>query len=154
MRRQIPTADWRTVKPNTSFEQGLCAMLMMALQKGGEPVPSGVMAEILGVSDSYLKKTLRKARRRRTGGIFCPKRRWIQALQACGAYYRSRCVPRAARENRTSALRLARPRVSRQSPYRQSQGIASRGRKRSRRGVPRKARRNIALRPARSRKRP
>lgn len=35
-------------------------MLMMALQKGGEPVPSGVMAEILGVSDSYLKKTLRK----------------------------------------------------------------------------------------------
>lgn len=48
------------MRPNTSLESGVCAMLMMALQEGHTPLASNVMADVLGVSDSYLKKTLRK----------------------------------------------------------------------------------------------
>ena len=48
------------MRPNTSLESGVCALLMMALQEGHAPLASNVMADVLGVSDSYLKKTLRR----------------------------------------------------------------------------------------------
>lgn len=48
------------MKPNTSLEQGVCAMLMLALQEGHTPVRSDVIARVLDVSDSYMKKILRK----------------------------------------------------------------------------------------------
>lgn len=49
------------VKPtDRSFEQGLCVLLMLALQDGHVPVGSSALAGWLEVSDSYLKKILRK----------------------------------------------------------------------------------------------
>lgn len=48
------------VKINRSVEQGVLVLLMLALQKDHEPVTSQVLARRMGVSDSYLKKTLRK----------------------------------------------------------------------------------------------
>lgn len=41
-------------------EQGTFVILMLALSKGHQPVSSSVLSEVLGVSDSYLKKILRK----------------------------------------------------------------------------------------------
>lgn len=48
------------MKVNRSVEHGVLVLLMLALQKGHEPVTSQVLARRMGVSDSYLKKTLRK----------------------------------------------------------------------------------------------
>lgn len=48
------------MKINRSVEQGILVLLMLALQKDHEPVTSQVLARRMGVSDSYLKKTLRK----------------------------------------------------------------------------------------------
>lgn len=48
------------MKVNRSVEHAVLAVLMMAVQAGHEPVKSHVMSGVMGVSDSYLKKTLRK----------------------------------------------------------------------------------------------
>ena len=48
------------MKINKSVEQGVYVLLMMALQKDHAPVKSHVLSQILGVSDSYLKKILMK----------------------------------------------------------------------------------------------
>lgn len=41
-------------------EQGVFVILMLALSKNHQPVSSTVLSQVLGVSDSYLKKILRK----------------------------------------------------------------------------------------------
>ncbi len=46
--------------PIQSIEQGIYVVLMLALQKNHEPIKSYTMSQILDVSDSYLKKILRK----------------------------------------------------------------------------------------------
>lgn len=48
------------MKVNRSVEHGVLVLLMLALQRNHEPVTSQVLAARMGVSDSYLKKTLRK----------------------------------------------------------------------------------------------
>jgi len=48
------------VKISKSFEQGIYVLLMLGLQKDNQTVKSNVMSTILQVSDSYLKKILRK----------------------------------------------------------------------------------------------
>lgn len=48
------------MKINRSVEHGVLVLLMLALQQNHEPVTSQVLAARMGVSDSYLKKTLRK----------------------------------------------------------------------------------------------
>lgn len=48
------------MKVNRSVEHGVLVLLMLALQKDHAPVTSQVLAQRMGVSDSYLKKTLRK----------------------------------------------------------------------------------------------
>lgn len=45
---------------NRSIEHGVLVVLMLALQEGHRPVPGSALSAALGVSDSYLKKTLRK----------------------------------------------------------------------------------------------
>lgn len=45
---------------NRSVEHAAIVLLMLALQKGHGPVKSRVLSGVMGVSDSYLKKTLRK----------------------------------------------------------------------------------------------
>lgn len=48
------------MKINQSIEQGLYVLLMLALQKDHTPLKSQVLSQRLEVSDSYLKKILRK----------------------------------------------------------------------------------------------
>lgn len=48
------------MKVNRSVEHGVVVLLMLALQRGHAPVTSQALARHMGVSDSYLKKTLRK----------------------------------------------------------------------------------------------
>lgn len=48
------------MKINRSVEHGVLVLLMLALQKDHTAVTSQVLAEHMQVSDSYLKKTLRK----------------------------------------------------------------------------------------------
>lgn len=48
------------MKVNKSIEQGIYVLLMLSLQKNHEPTKSYTMSQILNVSDSYLKKILRK----------------------------------------------------------------------------------------------
>lgn len=48
------------MKVNQSVEQGIYVILMLALEKDHRPVKSAVLSKILHVSDSYLKKILRK----------------------------------------------------------------------------------------------
>lgn len=48
------------MKISKSFEQGIYVLLMIGLQKNNQSVKSNVMSKILKVSDSYLKKILRK----------------------------------------------------------------------------------------------
>lgn len=45
---------------NRSIEHGVLVVLMLALQEGHRPVSGSALSAALGVSDSYLKKTLRK----------------------------------------------------------------------------------------------
>ena len=48
------------MKVNRSVEHAVFAVLMLAVQIGHAPVKSHVLSSVMGVSDSYLKKTLRK----------------------------------------------------------------------------------------------
>ena len=48
------------MKISKSFEQGIYVLLMLGLQKDNQSVKSNVISKILKVSDSYLKKILRK----------------------------------------------------------------------------------------------
>ena len=48
------------MKVNKSIEQGIYVLLMLSLQKNHDPVKSYTLSQILDVSDSYLKKILRK----------------------------------------------------------------------------------------------
>lgn len=48
------------MKINKSIEQGIYVLLILSLQKNHEPVKSNTMSRVLDVSDSYLKKILRK----------------------------------------------------------------------------------------------
>ena len=48
------------MKISKSIEQGLYVVLMLALQQDHTPVKSQVLSQQLAVSDSYLKKILRK----------------------------------------------------------------------------------------------
>lgn len=43
-----------------SAEQGVVALLMLAVQTGHTPVTGGELACVMGVSESYLQKTMRK----------------------------------------------------------------------------------------------
>lgn len=45
---------------NRSIEHGVLVVLMLALQEGHRPVSGSALSAALGVSDSYLKKNLRK----------------------------------------------------------------------------------------------
>jgi Rrf2 family iron-sulfur cluster assembly transcriptional regulator len=48
------------MKINSTFEQGIYVVVILALEKDHKPVKSKVMSELLQVSDSYLKKILGK----------------------------------------------------------------------------------------------
>ncbi|MGQ2286311.1 Rrf2 family transcriptional regulator [Leuconostoc suionicum] len=48
------------MKMSSAVEQSLVVLVMLALQKDGLPVKSHVLSEHLEVSESYLKKTMRK----------------------------------------------------------------------------------------------
>ena len=48
------------MKLNQSTEQGVYVVVILALQKGHKPLKSSLLAKTLQVSDSYLKKILRK----------------------------------------------------------------------------------------------
>jgi Rrf2 family iron-sulfur cluster assembly transcriptional regulator len=48
------------MKINSTFEQGIYVVIILALEKDHAPVKSKVMSELLQVSDSYLKKILGK----------------------------------------------------------------------------------------------
>ena len=52
------------MKIRKSFEQAVCVLIMIALQKGQRPVKSSVISQKLGVSDSYLKKVMGKMRQK------------------------------------------------------------------------------------------
>lgn len=43
-----------------SVEQGIVALLMLAVQEGHTPVTGAELAGVMGVSESYLQKTMRK----------------------------------------------------------------------------------------------
>lgn len=43
-----------------NYEQGIYVLLLLATQKDHQPLKSGLMSQLLGVSDSSLKKILRK----------------------------------------------------------------------------------------------
>ena len=51
------------MKINSTFEQGIYVVIILALEKDHAPVKSKVMSELLQVSDSYLKKILGKLSR-------------------------------------------------------------------------------------------
>ncbi|GMA70037.1 hypothetical protein GCM10025879_12830 [Leuconostoc litchii] len=48
------------MKMSSAVEQSLVVLVMLALQKDGLPVKSHVLSEHLEVSESYLRKTMRK----------------------------------------------------------------------------------------------
>lgn len=48
------------MKVNESVEQAVFALLILAAQKNHAPVKSSAISDTLKISDSYLKKTLRK----------------------------------------------------------------------------------------------
>ncbi|VDG25439.1 RrF2 family transcriptional regulator [Lactiplantibacillus mudanjiangensis] len=48
------------MKINKSTQQGIYVLLMLALQQGHTPLKSQLISQRLAVSDSYLKKILRK----------------------------------------------------------------------------------------------
>ena len=48
------------MKVNESVEQAVFALLILASQKNNTPVKSSAISDTLKISDSYLKKTLRK----------------------------------------------------------------------------------------------
>ena len=48
------------MRVNKSVEQAIYVVVMLELEAGGRPLKSSVMSRLLGVSDSYLKKILRK----------------------------------------------------------------------------------------------
>ncbi len=48
------------MKINSTFEQGIYVVVILALEKDHNPLKSSQMSELLEVSDSYLKKILSK----------------------------------------------------------------------------------------------
>ena len=54
------------MKINKSVEQAIYVLLILALQKDGEPLKSRILSAHLKVSDSYLKKILMKLKK---GGL-------------------------------------------------------------------------------------
>lgn len=48
------------MKIKSGVEQGICILIMLAIQKNHTPIKSYILSERLGVSDSYLKKIMRK----------------------------------------------------------------------------------------------
>lgn len=48
------------MKISSTFEQGIYVIVILALEKEHKPVKSSTMSALLQVSDSYLKKILRK----------------------------------------------------------------------------------------------
>lgn len=48
------------MKIKSGVEQGMCILIMLAIQKDHKPIKSYTLSERLGVSDSYLKKIMRK----------------------------------------------------------------------------------------------
>ena len=51
------------MKINSSFEQGIFVVVILALEKNHAPVKSRIISDVLQVSDSYLKKLLMKLSR-------------------------------------------------------------------------------------------
>lgn len=48
------------MKMKKSFEQAVCVILMLALEKDHRPIKNAILSKRLQVSDSYLKKIMRK----------------------------------------------------------------------------------------------
>ncbi|MBS7576382.1 MULTISPECIES: Rrf2 family transcriptional regulator [unclassified Enterococcus] len=48
------------MKLKKSFEQAVCVILMLALEKDNRPIKNAILSRRLQVSDSYLKKIMRK----------------------------------------------------------------------------------------------
>ncbi len=48
------------MRVKNSLEEAICILLILAVAKGHQPVKSYTISEQLGVSDSYLKKIMRK----------------------------------------------------------------------------------------------
>ncbi|MCH4168444.1 MAG: Rrf2 family transcriptional regulator [Streptococcaceae bacterium] len=48
------------MKMRKSFEQAVCVILMLALEKNHRPIKNAILSKRLQVSDSYLKKIMRK----------------------------------------------------------------------------------------------
>ena len=51
------------MKISSTFEQAVYVVIILALEKDHRPVKSSTMSDLLGVSDSYLKKILMKLSR-------------------------------------------------------------------------------------------
>jgi Rrf2 family protein len=49
-----------TIKISKSFEQAICILYILAVQKNHEPLPSKLVSQRLEISDSYSKKIVRK----------------------------------------------------------------------------------------------
>ncbi|MCD5481575.1 Rrf2 family transcriptional regulator [Lactobacillus delbrueckii subsp. bulgaricus] len=74
------------MKINKSVEQAIYVLLILALQKDGEPLKSRVLSAHLKVSDSYLKKILMKLEKRRLDRRFRQQKRWLPAGPANWRY--------------------------------------------------------------------
>ncbi|MFT8927433.1 MAG: Rrf2 family transcriptional regulator [Bifidobacterium sp.] len=48
------------MKIRNSMEQSVCVLLMLAMERDHRPVKSHVLSTILGVSDAYLRKVMRR----------------------------------------------------------------------------------------------
>ena len=71
---------------NKSVEQAIYVLLILALQKDGEPLKSRVLSAHLKVSDSYLKKILMKLKKRRLDLRFRQQKRGLPAGPASWRY--------------------------------------------------------------------
>ena len=74
------------MKINKSVEQAIYVLLILALQKDGEPLKSRVLSTHLKVSDSYLKKILMKLKKRRLDRRFRQQKRGLPAGPAHWRY--------------------------------------------------------------------
>lgn len=107
---------------NKSVEEGIVVLLMLALQEGHTPIGSQTLSSIMGVSDSYLKKTLRKlvvsglvkSTPGRDGGFALARPvnaitigDAFRALDIDGVPYKSSGIAHTVFENREPACRLA-----------------------------------------------
>ena len=64
------------MRPNTSLESGVCALLMMALQEGHAPLASNVMADVLDMDkvEAGAVDWSAVASRKASGGMAWPRR--------------------------------------------------------------------------------